>query len=190
MVVDQAETVGHVVSEITRLSTRRDRFLTVGRLLRQFYDELPQDVSKFRLLERICDEAGIGTRTAMHWMDIDRAFAPLHIPREWLASIGWAKLSLITRYVREDRRLDWLTLAESHSLSDLKVLIRGGKGQSRSMLLTFPVSDYALIVKALAAHGAIVSGGNKQLLHKEEAFLRICRIALSDLNGHESLAAT
>ena len=91
---------------------------------------------------------------------------------------------MIVRYMRDDRRLQWLALAESHSVSELKLLVSGGKGPRRSLMLTFPLSDYALIVKALAAHGATPSSGGKQLLNKEKAIMRICEIALR--NQHDA----
>jgi hypothetical protein len=166
--------ISRVLSDIASVSSRRDRFIEVGRLLRLFYDDLPHDCLKQELLGEIANEAGIGIRTVTHWMDIDRVYSPFGLPRDRLASIGWAKLAVLRNHVRETGGLEWLAIAETYSLIELKRIVHGGKGPRRSMLLTFSASDYSLVVKALLLRGATVSGGGRYLLGKEEAILRIC----------------
>ena len=181
--IDINERSSRVLSEIAGASSRRDRFLHVGRLLRVFYDELPDDRSKREFLGKVISESGIGIRTAIHWMEIDRVYAHLGVPIERLASIGWAKLTLLKNHIRETGDLGWLVIAETYSIMELKRIVHGVTGPRRSMLLTFSASDYVLVVKALVLLGATLRGGGRHLMYKEEALLRICRRVLDSQRG-------
>lgn len=178
--IDITKTVDKLVADIEAFSTRRDRFLDVGRLLKEFYDELPAELPRLRLLGRVAERTGICSRTAFHWIEISRAFSKRGIPRERLASIGWAKLSLLANCISGAELSEWIEAAENHTLSEMKFVLQGGKGSRRSLLFKVSSAEYTLILKALVSHGAIRSECGRQVRDKEQALVRICRSILDE----------
>jgi hypothetical protein len=76
-------------------SDAEDKFLDLGRSLRQLLDRDPalfQQVVKKRL----------GRRKAYYLVEVSRKFEPLPISRARLKKIGWTKLQIIGQHVRDD----------------------------------------------------------------------------------------
>jgi len=116
-----------------------ESFFDMAVHLREAYDEgfytiwTKADGTPFASFEEYCEtELDISYRTGKHLVDIGRVILKYGLSKEKIAHIGWAKMAQIARpmlALPEGEEVDseverMLGLAEEHSLSDLKDLLR------------------------------------------------------------------
>lgn len=161
--------------KVAKLAKEGDaRFLEIGKLLRDFYDNLTdEDGSKEEALRQILKGAKISRRRALYWIEIDRIYGDLGIPPERLVQIGWTKLSLAAKYVDDDNVEAWLSFIEKGTADALRAFLKGQELPAHT--LTFKLSDkqYGLIAGTLLTNGAYLTSG-AGLGNKELALMRVC----------------
>jgi hypothetical protein len=154
------------------------RFLQIGRLLRNFYETIPQGVSKLEALDHVLAGANLSRRTAFTWMEVDKVYGRLKVPEERLAALGWYKLNLMARHITPETAEDWLRIAESNSAFELRTRLRGMDGPRRAVLLELSEADYRLFLNVLVAYGARLHG-KKTVRNKEQALMSAFRHLLA-----------
>ena len=70
-----------------------DKFLDLGRVLRQLLDHDPE------LFQKFVAKTGIGGRKAYYLVEISRTFEPLQVSRARLHDLGWTKVQLMGKHV-------------------------------------------------------------------------------------------
>ena len=151
------------------------RFLEIGKLLREFYDALAEeDGPKNEALAKLLSGTKIARRRAFYWMEIDRIYGELKVPRKRLIGVGWTKLSIIAKHVHDDTIEAWLNFAEKSTADELKAMLQGKELPAHT--LTFKLSDnqYGVIAGTLLGNGAYLTSG-AGLANKEMALLKICK---------------
>jgi hypothetical protein len=146
-----------------------DKFLDLGRALRQLLDHDPE------LFQKFVAKTGIGRRKAYYLVEISRTFEPLQVPRARLHDLGWTKVQLIGKHVTQDNVDELLKLAESSSANELERVLSGKKplGNARCVLMYFSPKQYDELEDALLRHGGERSGRGVE--NKEEAMIKMVR---------------
>jgi hypothetical protein len=146
-------------------------FMPLGRLLGKIKAE---DPAAFRAWIK---QAGMSRRKAYYLIKIAREFED-YPDQKRLEIIGWTKLKLIATVMNEGNLEGLMHLAETETVRALSRTIRGleDQGKTRSVMLYFTPGQYAVVEKALLAHGAGKVG--KALLEKEKALLSLAKASL------------
>lgn len=157
-----------------------DAFLELGRTLRQLLDREPQQ------FQEIVAKSDLGRRKAYYLVDVSRVFDPLQVSRARLKRVGWTKLAMVAKQVRQDNVDELLDLAEQNNVKELDRIMRGEKplGNSHCVLMYFSPKQYEELEEALVHHGARKAG--RGLVEKEKALLRMMRKAMG--KGQEDQA--
>jgi hypothetical protein len=144
-----------------------ENFLPLGRILSQLRAE---DPSRFHGFIKLSE---VSRRKAYYLVAVARAFEGLDVPDARLAAIGWTKLQIIAPHVDAANLEGLLKLAETETVRELRRALSGleSQGKTRCVLLYFTLDEYAVIEKALVAHGAGKVG--KALVDKEAALLKL-----------------
>jgi hypothetical protein len=151
------------------------RFLEIGRILREFYDTLAEEGgSKNEALAQLLAGAKIARRRAFYWIEIDRVYSDLKVPRKRLIDVGWTKLSVIAKHVDHDSIEAWLNFAEKSTAEELKAMLSGKALPTHTLTFKLTEKQYAAIAGTLLANGAYLTAG-AGLANKEIALLRICK---------------
>ena len=165
----------NVAKSIAQLAKEGDaRFLEIGKLLRELYDELDgEDGLKGDVLAKILKGTGISRRRAFYWIEIDRVFGQLKVSPVRLARIGWTKLSLITKRVDDENIGAWLDFVEKGTADALRAFLKGQELPAHTMVLKLSDKQYGFIAGTLLANGAYLTSG-AGLGNKELALMRVC----------------
>lgn len=130
-----------------------------------------------------CDTIGIGYRKGYYLVQVYKrivAKKPLSAGR--LASIGWTKLSTICSQINEDADVayvrEWLSIAEDTSVTELKLLIKGGKRSTKSVTFRVSKAERKAVEAALVRFGMTVVGRGKYV-DRDLAFMAMVRAAPS-----------
>jgi hypothetical protein len=153
-----------------------DKFLDLGRVLRQLQGHDPD------LFQKFVAKTGIGGRKAYYLVEISRTFEPLQVSRARLHDLGWTKVQLIGKHVTQDNVEELLKLAENTSANELERLLSGKKplGNARCVLMYFSPKQYDELEDALVRHGGVRRGRGVE--DKEEAMIKMVR-RLRKLDG-------
>jgi hypothetical protein len=160
-------------------SDAEDKFLDLGRSLRQLLDRDPalfQQVVKKRL----------GRRTAYYLVEVSRKFEPLPISRARLKKIGWTKLQIIGQHVTKDNVEELVGLVEQLKTKQLERKMQGGElpSDAHCVLMYFSPMQYAEFEEALLKNGAERSG--RGIVGKEGALISALRKAVPGLDKAQS----
>lgn len=151
------------------------RFLEIGKILREFYDTLTEeDGPKKKALAQILSGSKIARRRAFYWIEIDRVYSELKVPRKRLIEVGWTKLSVIAKHVDHDSIEAWLNFAEKSTAEELKAMLSGKALPAHTLTLKLTEKQYGVIAGTLLANGAYLTSG-AGLANKEMALLKICK---------------
>ena len=163
-------------TKIAELAAEGDaRFLEIGSLLREFYDELTDsDGPKNEALAKVLAGTKIARRRAFYWIEIDRVYGELKVPRKRLIEVGWTKLSVIAKHVDHDSIDAWLNFAEKSTAEELKAMLSGKALPTHTLTFKLTEKQYGAIAGTLLANGAYLTAG-AGLANKEMAFLKICK---------------
>jgi hypothetical protein len=153
-----------------------DKFLDLGRALRQLQDRDPE------LFQKFVAKTGIGRRKAYYLVEISRTFEPLQVSRARLHDLGWTKVQLLGKHVTQDNVEELLKLAEDTSANELERVLSGKKslGNARCVLMYFSPKQYDELEDALVGHGGVRRGRGVE--NKEEAMIKMVR-RLRKLDG-------
>ena len=151
------------------------RFLEIGSILREFYDTLAEeDGSKNEALAKLLAGTKIARRRAFYWIEIDRVYSELKVPRKRLIEVGWTKLSVIAKHVDHDSVDAWLNFAEKSTAEELKAILSGKALPTHTLTFKLTEKQYGVIAGTLLANGAYLTAG-AGLANKELALLKICK---------------
>jgi hypothetical protein len=141
-------------------------FLRHARFFRETIEQHPELLSTVAAIE------GFSVRTARYLASIDRAYRNLRVPRHRLISIGWTKLAMLADVVDQKNCLELLTLAESFTVQELALILRGREPVegTRCVLLYLTPPEYAVFETAIVAHGGTRTG--RGLFNKEAALIK------------------
>lgn len=144
-----------------------DHFLEVARHLHETQKNYPG------VFRSVAKQLNIGIRKAFHLARISRTFDDLGVPIDRLRRIGWTKLAHLAPYVDAGNVDEWLTVAETATAYELKMLLRGHKvdPDTRAVVMYLDKSQYDVFEAALLTAGAIKQA--RSLLNKEEALIRL-----------------
>lgn len=96
-------------------------FLGLARILSQAQSE------QNPLYPSLMKLPGLDRRTAYYLIEIDKVFASLGVDKSILESIGWTKLSRISKHVTKSNVDAMLALAQTHTDRQLQFLLAGKK---------------------------------------------------------------
>ena len=102
-----------------------DKFLELGRSLRQLLDQDPP------LFQQVVKKH-LGRRKAYYLVEVSRKFEPLPISRPRLKKVGWTKLQIIGRHVTKDNVEELVTLAEQLKTKQLERKMQGEEPISKA----------------------------------------------------------
>jgi len=158
------------------INEEEKRFLDLAALLRRLKADQPETFLSIVNLPKL------GRRRAYYFLAIDEAFGGAPHLRPRLLAVGWTKLGLIARFVTADSLEALLQLAESHTVHELKLRLKGIaiKPGGRAVLLYLDADEFKLFRRALRRYGA--KDGPRGLMNKETALVE----ALSKLAGPEA----
>jgi hypothetical protein len=160
-------------NEALQLASGFDQnFVDLARTLRQLQD---QDADLFA---RVLAARNMRPRKAYYLIEIDRRLSGLAIPKARLAKIGWTKLQLVAKFLLPENYEHFLSLAEQHTVRQLKVILEGGVPAMVPMIATFMLSpdDFGRLSTALLKHGARKDGAT--IAGKEQALMKIVYAAM------------
>ena len=140
-------------------------FLELAQVFRQVLDNDPE------AFEATYRAFGVKRRMAYHLATIDRQFEGLELDEARLLKLGWTKLMVIGGHVNADNLEALLTLAEQHSVHELRLLMRNEpiSPHTRCIILYLQPEEYAVFRGVLLKHGATPAGSH--LLKTKEALL-------------------
>jgi hypothetical protein len=118
---------------------------------------LPESPNGHRLtLNELAAHTTRSKRAVCYLLKVWRRFSDLDIPRERLAGIGWTKLAVIAENCDPGNEENALTLAETYTVKELPVLLKGGapKQKARTVLLRLTPRQHEHFESFLLAHGA------------------------------------
>ena len=170
----QADSIGE---KVVKLAKEGDvRFLEIGKLLRDFYDNLTdEDGTKGEALRHLLKGTKISRRRAFYWIEIDRVYGELGVKPERLADIGWTKLSLAAKHIDDENVEAWLSVMEKGTADGLRALLKGLDLPSHTLTLKLSDAQYGIVAGTMLASGAYLTP-SAGLANKEVALLKICRI--------------
>jgi len=163
--------IAKLYNDALALSTEADiNVLKLGGVLLKILEHDPY------LLEKLIDEAGLGTRKAYFVISIAASFHGFEVEPKRLSKLGWGKLSIIAPHVHKDNAEELIELAEGATMPRLRVLMSRIYPPKNSvfMLMGFSRQDFEVVANALVKFGAV---RNRRLgiLNKEEALLNLIR---------------
>ena len=166
-IVNKDDEIDPVYIRILLLIARfNDNFLELAALLRELQETAPENFRRLIAIRQL------GQRKGYYLVEIDRAFADLGLPTFRLNQIGWTKLQVIAAYVTPDNVSQLLKLAETHTTTNLKAIMRGDQPiiDGRSVLLLFTATQFAAFSDAILKHGADKNGDG--FMGKEAALIQ------------------
>lgn len=165
-----------IAKKIGMLAKEGDaRFLEIGKILREFYDALvDEEIPKSEALAKLLSGTKIARRRALYWIEIDRVYGELQVPRKRLIEVGWTKLSVIAKHVDHDSVEAWLNFAEMSTADELKAMLSGKALPTHTLTFKLTEKQYGVIAGTLLANGAYLTAG-AGLANKEMALLKVCK---------------
>jgi hypothetical protein len=151
-----------------------DTFIELGRTLRQLHDREPE------LFQEIVAKSDLGRRKAYYLVEVSRVFDPLRASQTRLKKVGWTKLAMIAKKVRQDNLDDLLNLAERNNVKELERQLKDEVplGNAHCVLMYFSPKQYEELEEALLHYGACRPKRGRGLVEKEKALLKIVHKAM------------
>ncbi len=133
-----------------------DNFLRLARQLRELQDLDQEMADNKRRFLTVVEKLEIGSRKAYALAQLSRTFHGKGVSEERLQTIGWSKLTIISRHLTKGNVEALLDLAEANTAHTLQMLLRGADpiANARVLVLYIDPTDYKRLRKALLHHGA------------------------------------
>lgn len=160
---------------LTMSGNVEDNFLELGRSLRQLLARDPE------LFKQVVEKSDLGRRKAYYLVEVSAAFDPLKFSRTRLSKLGWSKLQILARHVKQDNIEELVKLAENATNRQLERLMAGEAPMknARCVLLYFSPKQYDELETALLHHGGKRAG--RGIVDKEKALISVVRKVLGGM---------